>query len=81
MNLWKEFEERQTPEAKFAASIDRMQPLLHNYVTGGGSWKRNGIKRHQVEAKMQPIADGSTQLFEMIQNIIEESVKKEILAS
>lgn len=80
MNLWKEFEERKTPEAKFAASVDRLQPLLHNYVTGGGSWKRHGIKRHQVEARMQPIEEGSKQLFELIQEILDDSVKKEILA-
>jgi putative hydrolases of HD superfamily len=59
---------------------EKLQPLLHNYVTGGGSWKRHGIKRHQVEARMQPVSEGSTQLSELIQDILDDAVKKEILA-
>src|SRR5262249_50705513 len=34
--LWEEFEAQATPEARFAAALDRLQPLLHNYHTGGG---------------------------------------------
>jgi putative hydrolase of HD superfamily len=36
--LWDEFEERRTPEAKFARALDRLQPMLANYETGGGTW-------------------------------------------
>jgi putative hydrolase of HD superfamily len=41
--LWEEFEECKTPEARFAASLDRFQPLLHNYRTQGRSWKEHRI--------------------------------------
>ena len=33
--LWEEFEERETPEARFAACLDRLQPLLLNFFTQG----------------------------------------------
>ena len=33
--LWDEFEERKTPESKFANALDRVQPFLHNYFTRG----------------------------------------------
>src|ERR1700730_13185888 len=35
--LWDEFEERRTQEAKFARALDRLQPMLANYQTGGGT--------------------------------------------
>ena len=35
MGLWREFEEMKTPEARFAACLDRIQPLILNYNTGG----------------------------------------------
>ena len=38
-NLWAEFEQRITNEAKFAAALDRLIPLLHNYHTEGRSWR------------------------------------------
>ena len=46
--LWDEYEARETPEARFAYSCDRLQPMLLNLAIGGGSWKRHGIKAHQV---------------------------------
>lgn len=79
MNLWHEFEKRETPEARFAASVDRMQPMLHNYVTGGGSWKRHGVKRHQVDERRLPIADGSEILADLIKTILDDAVEKNIL--
>ena len=41
--LWEEFEARQTPEARYAAALDRFQPLLHNYLTGGRAWLDHAV--------------------------------------
>ena len=46
--LWEEFEERETPEARFAAAVDRLQPLLLNFNTRGHAWRKHGVKRSQV---------------------------------
>ena len=43
--LWQEFEARETPEAQFAAALDRLMPLLHNYHTEGRSWREHGIAK------------------------------------
>jgi putative hydrolase of HD superfamily len=48
INIWKEFEERKTNEAKFAAVFDRMEPLLQNYMTKGYTWKENKITYQMV---------------------------------
>ena len=80
MQLWREFEARETNDAKFAAAMDILHPLLHNYVSGGGSWKRHNIKRPQVEKRMQPIQDGSKQLADMMNALLDSAVDKKILA-
>src|SRR6056297_1794109 len=49
--LWEEFEQRRTPEARFARALDRFHPLLHNYLTRGRSWREHGVYRHQVIEK------------------------------
>src|SRR3954471_16778318 len=41
--LWHEFEAITTPEPRFANALDRLEPLLGNYATGGGSWKKPGV--------------------------------------
>lgn len=40
MTLWREFEDGVTPEAKYAAALDRLHPVIHNHYTGGVSWKK-----------------------------------------
>jgi putative hydrolases of HD superfamily len=69
--LWEEFEARQSAEAKFAAAIDRIMPVLHNYLTGGKSWKEHGITREQALKKNSQIAEGSVELWEMVRRLID----------
>ncbi len=78
--LWEEFEQRETPEAQFAASLDRFQPLLHNYKTQGESWKKHGIRREQVLQRGQQMQAGSPFLWKYAQILIERSVKSGYLA-
>lgn len=61
--LWDEFEARETPEARFAAAVDRFQPMLLNCRTQGGGWKKHGITHDRVVARNQHIAAGSTALW------------------
>lgn len=75
-NLWQEFEELKTDEAKFAAALDRIQPLLHNYYTNGGTWVKHGVTLEQVKKRFQYVAGGSKVLAKLVENIINESVKK-----
>src|SRR5438105_4045656 len=46
--LWDEFEAQETPEARYAAALDRFHPLLHNLETEGGAWRKHGITRDRV---------------------------------
>ena len=78
--LWEEFEARHTPEAKFAAALDRFQPLLHNYHTEGVSWKHHGVTSDKVMARVAHMQEGAPLLWEYAQNLIQRSVAKGYLA-
>ena len=78
--LWDEFEERKSPESRFANTLDRLQPLLHNYFTRGQSWRQHGVKSSQVVLRMRPVKDSSEQLWQYAVDMIEDAVKKGYLA-
>jgi putative hydrolases of HD superfamily len=72
--LWDEFEERASPEAKFAAAIDRFQPVLLNCSTEGAAWKRHGVTADRVRARNAHIAEGSGALWEKALSMIQQAV-------
>lgn len=72
--LWQEFETQQTIEAKFAAALDRLQPLLHNQQTRGGTWRIHGIAVEQVLQRMYPVKDGAPVLWQLVEKVIEDAV-------
>ena len=78
-SLWDEFEEKDTPEARFAASIDRLAPIIHNVNTSGGTWSEHGVTSRQVIAKTGNIENGSPILWEFARKLIDDSVSKGIL--
>jgi putative hydrolases of HD superfamily len=75
--LWDEFEDRRTPEARFAAAIDRFQPVLLNCNTEGAAWRRHKVAQDRVIARNSHIAEGSAALWEeasrMIRRVFEPS--------
>jgi putative hydrolases of HD superfamily len=78
--LWDEFEERRTPEARFARGLDRLQPMLANLTAGGGTWKEHGITADQVLAKVRLIEDGSPALGRYARDLVDRAVRDGLLA-
>ena len=78
--LWDEFEERRTQEAKFARALDRLQPMLVNYQTGGGTWLAHGVTADQVLLRVALIEDGSATLGEYARDLVARSVARGFLA-
>ncbi|MBR6070132.1 MAG: HD domain-containing protein [Ruminococcus sp.] len=74
--LWREFEDSETADARFAAVLDRIQPLLLNYTKGGVSWQEHGIRREQVLARNSQYLDVSDELAEVILDIINDAESK-----
>lgn len=72
--LWREFEERKTPEARFAAALDRLHPMMLNFASQGAAWKKHGITRNQVHDRNHMISEGSASLWEYATSLIERAV-------
>ncbi|MGI5852272.1 MAG: HD domain-containing protein [Clostridiales bacterium] len=77
--LWDEFEERKTPEALFASSLDRLQPLICNYLTEGHTWVKYGIKSSKVMERTLPIQEGAPGLWDLVEEMMEDSIEQGIL--
>ena len=80
-DLWLEFESRNTPEAKFAVALDCLMPLLHNLHTKGKSWQEHNITKDQVITHNRAMNDGSAQLWQFAQSIIEQAVAEGYLVA
>ncbi len=62
--LWDEFEARETPEAKFARTMDCVQPLMLNDASGGRSWTEHGVALSQVLRRNARSGDGARAVWE-----------------
>jgi len=74
-SLWDEFEEGVTSEAKFANTLDHMQPMLLNAGSGGKSWKEHQITYSQVMKRNETTPAGSNTLWEYQYEIIKQQVE------
>ena len=71
--LWDEFEAGETAEARFANALDRLEPLLQNFRTEGGTWRTHGITRAAVLRRMEPIRTGAPPLWPYVLRVVEDS--------
>ena len=53
IELWKEFEAAQTPEARFAHAMDRAAPVLLHLSNGGHGWREYGITYERVVSRIR----------------------------
>lgn len=74
--LWDEFEEGETPEARFANTVDKVQPLTLNHVTGGIAWKEHDVAAKQVIDRNARTHEGSEVMWDYCKKIIDENVEK-----
>lgn len=80
-SLWLEFDEVKTPDACFAACLDRFQPLLLNYNTNGHTWKKPGVNSEKVFKRNELLEKNAPELWEYAKNVIEVSIEKGYLKS
>jgi putative hydrolase of HD superfamily len=68
--LWEEFEASETPDAVFAKSLDRVQPVLQNIAAGGGSWVDFAVTFDQLEARVgHKVARGAPEVWEHVRAV------------
>ncbi|MGH3875636.1 MAG: HD domain-containing protein [Actinophytocola sp.] len=74
--LWDEFEARETPESRFAKGMDRLEPLLLNWMAGGGTWRTPGVTADAVRARKAHIGAASAALGEAALVLIDEGERR-----
>ena len=77
--LWDEFEAKETPEAKFANCCDRIQPLIHNYLTQGHTWKEGDVHSPEVYERMNVMEKSAPELWKVVEGVISNSIEQGIL--
>jgi len=71
--LWYEFETAETNDAVFAKSLDRLQPLIHNVATNGGTWIEGNVSHEQVKQRYgSVIAAGSKRLWDYAKGLVKK---------
>ena len=76
ISLFDEFEQAESAEARFAHSMDNLQPLMLNNSNGGSDWIEHGVRADQVYGRQQGTRPGSEILYELTDKIIKENIDK-----
>lgn len=74
--LWDEFEAAQTPEARFCKAMDRLEPMLLNWLNRGGTWSMPGATESRVRAREAGVVAASTTLGEAADAIVRAGLAK-----
>lgn len=72
--LWEEFDAMETVDAKYASCLDRLQPLLHNTLTEGHTWRNGGAVRPQIEERMHIISEFMPEVYEWVSKNLDRAV-------
>ena len=73
--LWDEFEAMETPEARFANTLDKIQPVFLNDAAGGISWTRHRVYIDQILKRDARVHEGSEELWKYTKKIIDKNVE------
>lgn len=66
--LWEEFETWESAEAKFAHTMDNVQPTMLNHASDGKSWAEKKVKISQILGRNEKTKEGSEKLWEYAYN-------------
>ncbi len=79
ISIWKEFEKRESPEAKFAAAIDRLEPVMQNYYNDALAWRNNNIPAEKILNVNIRIKNGSEKLWDYAKSLIDKCIEKGLI--
>lgn len=74
--LWDEFEEYETADAKYAHLLDNFQPLLLNHASGGLSWVEHEVRKAQIYKRNDRVEETSKAIWEYMQSVVDENILK-----
>lgn len=74
--LWEEFDAMDTADSRFAASLDRIQPFMHNVLTEGHTWRLGSVTKEQVYCRMEPVRKGIPTLWPWLEAQVASAVER-----
>ena len=74
--LWDEFEEYQSADAKFAHLLDNFQPFLLNDASQGKSWEEHGGRKSQVCRRNERLPETSQIVWEKMLEVMDKHIEK-----
>ena len=74
--LWEEFDRMDTPDSRYAAAIDRLQPFICNYVTEGYTWRLHHVTRAQVYERMDMVRAAAPGLWPFVEDVVRDAMEK-----
>jgi putative hydrolases of HD superfamily len=76
LERWREHERGETPEGRFAQALDRLQPVLQNFHSGGVSWREHRVGRRQVERRVAAIGEIAPALGRHVEALLAEAARR-----
>lgn len=73
--LWEEFEEYESADAKFAHLLDNFQPLLLNDASNGKSWEEHGVKKSQIYKRNAKIEETSEDVWNYMKSLVQKHIE------
>ncbi len=69
--VWQEFEDAKSPDAIYAKSIDRVQPVLLNLANGGGSWLDYDVHLSQLDSRVgEKVQRGAATVWQHVRPMV-----------
>lgn len=74
--LWLEFDQKSTKDSRFANCMDSLQPFLHNTLTQGHSWQEHGVKKSQVQKRLDIVRTTMPAIWTWVSKNIDHAVRE-----
>jgi putative hydrolases of HD superfamily len=78
-DLWREFEDAETDDARFARALDRLQPILVHWAGGGIVWRERGTTVDDERQLLAVIEQHWPPLTPLATAIIEDAIERGML--
>jgi putative hydrolase of HD superfamily len=78
-DLWREFEDAETDDARFARALDRLQPILVHWAGGGAVWRERGTTVDDERRLIAVIEEHWPPLAPLATAIIEDAIERGML--
>ena len=74
-SLWEEFDRMDTLDSRYAATMDRLQPFLHNTLTAGHTWIEGNPSVGDVLKRIEVAKETVPELWTWVEKNIDHAVK------